>query len=84
MFVLDMLEFLRKSDDHLDRFLSGRGGILNDDHLTIEFDAVRQLINREFPELAEQFAQSEIVKKVIKRRPATVDLSPLESAHKKR
>ncbi|KAF0218947.1 MAG: hypothetical protein FD174_2463 [Geobacteraceae bacterium] len=84
MFVLDMLEFLRKSDDLLDRFLAGRGGIKQDDHLFIEFDDVRQLLNREFPELVAQFANSEGVKKVIKRRPGTVDLSPLKTLGKKR
>lgn len=83
LFVLDMLEFLRKSDDVLDRFLSKRGGILQDDHLSIEYEEVRQLLNREFPELVEQFANSETVKKVIKRRPGTVDLSPLEGVGKK-
>lgn len=84
LFVLDMLEFLRKSDGVLDRFLLGRGGIQQDDHLSIEFEEVRQLLNREFPEIVEQFANSETVKKVIKRRPGTVDLSPLAGAGKKR
>jgi hypothetical protein len=84
MFVLDTLEFLRKSDDLLDRFLVKRGGIKEDDHLSIEVDAVRQLLNREFPELIEQFANAESVKKVIKRRPGTVDLSGLKDVIKKR
>jgi hypothetical protein len=84
MFVLDMLEFLRKSDDWLDRFLKGRGGIKHDDHLSIEVDSVRQLLNREFPELVAQFANSESVKKVIKRRPGMVDLSALTTIAKKR
>ena len=83
MFVLDMLEFLRKSDALLDRFLAGRGGIQKDDHLSIDFEDVRQLLNREFPELIAQFANSESVMKVIKRRPGTVDLSPLKSLGKK-
>src|SRR5689334_3306850 len=51
LFVLDMLEFLKKTDPHLDRFLAGRGGIQQDDHLSIDFAAVRQLLNNEFPEL---------------------------------
>jgi hypothetical protein len=84
MFVLDMIEYLRKSDAYLDRFLSGRGGIHQDDHLSIEFEGVRQLLNREFPELVAQFADAESVKKVIKRRPGTVDLSPLTELGKKR
>lgn len=84
MFVLDMLEFLRKSDDPLDRFLSGRGGIKQDDHLSIEVDEVRQLIKREFPQLADRFSSSESAKKIIKRRPGSVDLSPLSEFGKKR
>jgi hypothetical protein len=84
LFVLDMLEFLRKTDPHLDRFLAGRGGIHEDDHLSIEFASVRQLLNREFPELVARLAEEEQVKKVIKRRPGTVDLSPLSSRTKKR
>lgn len=84
MFVLDMLEFLRKSDDVLNRFLAGRGGIQQDDHLSIEVDAVKQLLNREFPELVAQFANSECVKKIIKRRPGTIDLSGLRTVGKKR
>ena len=63
MFVLDMLEFLRKSDDPLDRFLSGRGGIKQDDHLFIEVDEVRQLLNKEFPQLAEKLANSRALRK---------------------
>jgi hypothetical protein len=84
MFVLDMLEFLRKSDDLLDRFLAGRGGIQQDDHLSIDYEGVRQMLNREFPELVAQFADAESVKKVIKRRSGTVDLSPLQTLGKKR
>ena len=80
MFVLDMIEFLRKSDDLLDRFIVKRSGIKQDDLLSIENDAVRQLLNRDFPELVEEFANSEAVKKVIKRRPGQVDLSPLVKA----
>jgi hypothetical protein len=83
MFILDMLEFLRKSDDLLDRFLVGRGGIQQDDHLSIEVDDVRQLLKKEFPELVEEFANSDHMKKVIKRRPGTVDLSPLSAVGKK-
>lgn len=77
MFVFDMIEFLRKSDSRLDSFLANRGGIKKDDLLSIENDAVRQLLNREFPELVAEFANSETVKKVIKRRPGLIDLSPL-------
>lgn len=77
MFVLDMIEFLRKSDSRLDSFLAGRGGVRKDDLLSIDHDAVRQLLNREFPELVAGFANAETVKKVIKRRPGQVDLSPL-------
>ena len=84
MFVLDTLEFLRKSDSLLDRFLVKRGGIQQDDHLSIEFDAVRQVLNNEFPESVAQFANAECAKKVIKRRPGTVDLSPLKTFVKKR
>ena len=82
MFVLDMIEFMRKSDSRLDSFLANRGGIKKDDLLSIENDAVRQLLNREFPELVAEFANSETVKKVIKRRPGQVDLSPLEKKGK--
>lgn len=84
MFVLDMLVFLRKSDDVLDRFLAGRGGILKDDHLSFETEAARQLLKKEFPELVEEFSNSESVKKVIKRRGGGVDLSPLKPAAKGR
>ncbi len=84
MFVLDMIEYLRKSDALLNRFLAGRGGIKQDDHLSIEYDSVRQLLNREFPELVAQFARAENDNKVIKRRPGTVDLSPLTAFAKKR
>lgn len=83
MFVLDMLEFLRKTDDHLDRFLTGRRGIQTDDLLSIENDAVRQLLNRDFPELVAELANSESVKRVIKRRPGQVDLSVLVDMGKK-
>ena len=84
LFVLDMLEFLRKTDPHLDRFLAGRGGIRQDDHLSIDYAAVRQLLNREFPELVARLAQGEQARKVIKRRPGTVDLSPLDPLTRKR
>lgn len=84
LFVLDMLEFLRKTDPHLDRFLAGRGSIHQDDHLSIDFAAVRQLLNTEFPELVARLAQGEQVRKVIKRRPGEVDLSPLAALAKKR
>ena len=84
MFVLDMLEFLRKTDPHLDRFLTGRGGFHQDDLLSIEFAAVRQLLNREFSELAARLADGEHSRKVVKRRPGEVDLSPLSSLVKKR
>ena len=83
MFVLDMLEFLRKSDGPLDRFLSGRGGLKQDDHLSVEMDEVRQLLSREFPELVARFSGSESGQKIIKRRPGTVDLSPLNEFGKK-
>lgn len=84
LFVLDMLEFLRKTDIHLDRFLAGRSGLLPDDHLSIEFASVRQLLHREFPELVARLAEGEQAKKVIKRRPGTADLSPLSPLTKKR
>ncbi len=84
LFVLDMLEFLRKNDPHLDRFLAGRGGLHPDDHLSIEFASVRQLLNKEFPELVARLAEGEQAKKVIKRRPGTADLSPLSTLPKKR
>lgn len=77
MFVLDMIEFLRKADGRLDSFLANRGGIKKDDLLSIDNDAVRKLLNRDFPELVAEFANSETVKKVIKRRPGQVDMSPL-------
>ncbi len=84
MFILDMIQFLRKTDAHLDRFLAGRGGIHSDDHLSIEFAGVRQLLNREFPELVAHLADEKSVTTVIKRRPGTVDLSPLAELTKKR
>lgn len=80
LFVLDMLEFLRKTDPHLDRFLASRGGIHQDDHLAIEYSSVRQLLNSEFPELAD----AGHTRKVVKRRPGTVDLSPLALLSRKR
>jgi len=83
MFVLDMLEFLRKGDAHLDRFLANRGGIHQDDHLSIEYASVRQLLNREFPELVAELANGEQARKVIKRRPGAVDLSPLTPLSRK-
>lgn len=84
LFVLDMMEFLKKTDPHLDRFLTVRGGIHQDDHLSMDFAAVRQLVNREFPELAARLAEGEQARKVIKRRPGTVDLSPLAPLTRKR
>lgn len=84
LFLLDMLEFLRKSDPHLDRFLAGRGGLHNDDHLSIEYASVRQLLNSEFPELVASLAEGEQSRKVVKRRPGTADLSPLSPLTKKR
>lgn len=84
MFVLDMLEFLRKSDPYLDRFLAGRGGIHQDDHLSIEYASVRQLLNQEFPELLAELADGERARKVIKRRAGTVDLSQLSPLTRKR
>ncbi len=84
LFVLDMLEFLRKTEPHLDRFLTGRGGVKQDDHLSIDFAAVRQLLSGEFPELVAQLATGEQARKVIKRRPGEVDLSPLAGLTKKR
>lgn len=74
MFVLDMIHFLRRSDDALDRFLKSRGGLLPDDLLSIDHDAVRQLLRTEFPELVEQFSAAGT--RVIKRR-QNVDLTPL-------
>jgi hypothetical protein len=84
LFVLDMLESLRKTDPHLDRFLAGRGGINQDDHLSIDYAAVRQLLNKEFPELVARLADGEQAGKVIKRRPGTADLSPLAHLTRKR
>jgi hypothetical protein len=84
LFVLDMLEYLRKSDPHLDRFLTKRGGILQDDHLSIDFTEVRQLLNREFPELVAQLTTGDQTRKVIKRRPKEADLSPLAPLARKR
>lgn len=83
MFILDMLEFLRKSDDLLDRFLVKRGGVHKDDLPSIDIDAVRQLLNKEFQELVGELTGSEGTKKVIKRRPGTVDLSALKTFGKK-
>jgi hypothetical protein len=83
LFVLDMLEYLRKTEPHLDRFLNNRGGIHQDDHLSIEFASVRQLLNREFPELVARLAEEERSIRVIKRRPDNVDLAPLSSLNKK-
>lgn len=82
MFVLDMLEFLRKSDELLDRFLVKRGGIHKDDLPAIDIDAVRQLLNKEFPELVAEFAIAEGTRKIIKRRAGTVDLSALKKLGK--
>jgi hypothetical protein len=84
LFVPDMLAFLRKSDPHLDRFLTRRAGLLPDDHLSIDIAAARQLLNREFPELAARLVEGGQSRKVIKRRPGEVDLSPLASLSKKK
>lgn len=84
MFVLDMIEYLRKSDDQLHRFLVGRGGIHQDDHLSIEYDGVRRLLNRDFPELVAEFAGAASARKVIKRRTGAVDLTPLTALGKER
>lgn len=84
LFVLDMLEFLRKTDPHLDRFLSGRGGLHQDDHLSIEYASVRRLLKSEFPELVARIAEADRTKKVIKRRPVTADIDPLTTLGKKR
>lgn len=84
LFVLDMLEFLRKSDPYLDRFLAGRGGLHQDDHLSIDYAAARQLLNREFPELVTRLTAEGQGTKVIKRRPGAADLSPLTPFVKKR
>ncbi len=84
LFVLDMLEFLRKGDPHLDRFLTGRGGIKQDDHLSLDFAAVRQTLNREFPELVADLATGEQARRMIKRRPGQVDLSALSHLTRKR
>lgn len=83
LFVPDMLEFLRKADPHLDRFLNSRGGILPGDHLSFDFAAVRQTMNREFPDLLARFAVAEQATRVIKRRSGQVDLSPLSSLNKR-
>lgn len=80
MFVLDMIEFLRRTDEPLDKFLKNRGGIKSDDLLSIDHDAVRQVLNKEFPELVQQFSAGQA--KVIKRR-QSVDLGPLADLGKK-
>ena len=82
MFILDMIHFLRKWDDLLDRFLKGRGGLHEDDLMSIDHDAVRQVLKKEFPELVEQFSATEGAR-VIKRR-QKVDLAPLAEVGKKR
>lgn len=84
LFVLDMMEFLRRTDPYLDRFLVGRGGIHQDDHLFIEYASVRQMLNREFPELVARLADGDRAGKVIKRRTGSVDLSPLSPLTRKR
>lgn len=84
LFVLDMIEFLRKTDPHLDRFLAGRGGLHQDDHLSIEYASVRQMLNKEFPELVARLAEEERARKVIKRRPGTNEESPLAPLTRKR
>jgi hypothetical protein len=68
LFVLDMLEFLRKSDPHLDRFLAGRGGIRQDDHLSIDYAAVRRILSNEFAELVAGLGTAEQTRTVIRRR----------------
>jgi hypothetical protein len=78
LFVLDMIQFLKKSDPLLDRFLAGRGGIKVDDLFSIDHDGVRQLVKSEFPELAEKFATTDSAPRIIKRRSGEVDLSPLK------
>lgn len=83
LFVLDMLEFLRKNDPHLDRFLAKRGGILHDDHLSFDYAAIRALLNQEFSELVAQLANAD-GRQVIKRRSREADLSPLADLNKKR
>jgi hypothetical protein len=83
MFVLDMLEFLRKTDGVLDRYLIKRGGVHKDDLPSIDIDAVRQLLNKEFPDVVADIANQEGTKRVIKRRPGTVDLSALKALAKK-
>lgn len=82
LFVLDMLEFLRKTDPHLDRFLINRKGIKPDDHLSFDYTAVRQMLNQEFPELVAQLSGAD-GRKVIKRRPRETDLSPLADLKKR-
>jgi hypothetical protein len=77
-----MLEFLRKTDPHLDRFLTKRKGIQPDDHLSFDYTAIRQLMNQEFPELVAQLGNAD-GRKVIKRRPREADLSPLARVGKK-
>lgn len=84
LFVLDMLAYLRKTDPHLDRFLNSRGGVLADDHFSIDYAAIRQLLNREFPDMVTQRATGEQARKVIKRRPGEVDLTPLAPLTRKR
>lgn len=84
LFVLDMLEFLRKSDPHLDRFLTGRGGIKQDDLMSIDYASVRQFLNAEFPGLVARLSAEEQASRVIKRRPGAVDLSPLSCRTRKR
>lgn len=81
LFVRDMLEFLRKTDTHLDRFLISRGGLHLEDLLSFDHAAVRQLLNREFPEQVVQLSGGEKDIKVVKRR--AVDLSPLSTFSKK-
>jgi hypothetical protein len=79
-----MLEFLRKSDPYLDRFLAGRGGIHKDDHLSIEYASVRLLLNQEFSGLVAELIDGENSRKVVKRRPGAVDLSQLAPLIRKR
>lgn len=84
LFVLDMLAYLRKTDPHLDRFLTGRGGVLQDDHFSIDYAAIRQMLSCEFPELVAERAAVDQTRKVIKRRAGEVDLSPLATLNNRK
>lgn len=85
LFVLDMLEFLRKSDPHLDKFLTSRGGVRPDDHLSIDYAAVRQMLSREFPDQFAQKGGTADSRTVVRRRSGgDVDLSALSALTRKR